>query len=669
MADERQIRKVRKKLEKAQAKGRTEEVVKLLEQMTELEPTAPRWPHKLGDINRKLGKNRDAVMSYSKAVDLYADQGFIARAIAMAKTVLNLDPKRIDILERVDPEAARALHRAARPAGASMAPPPSDALADDASHPHVRPVGPAAIIEDGAPMPAHAGVIPDGDAALADAPPLPPAPTPEPTAEQAARRERARALEQQQAQVHAKQQIQHARTEELAEQQRVRLAARQDAEREAEREAAHQKADLETMQRAESERAAKLQAELEAQQQRTAELMAQLESEKARATELAERAQAAARTAEAAIADAPPARQPRTRPDTLENLALPPVGESDPDLDAPEMLVIPGAPRLPTVGGVYSSVLDSIEELAVAPDAGSDEVRFSNAPPRRNVEIDLTDLEVEDRTSAVSESPPELSAQALSKLPLFPLFAEMPKDALGTMIQGAELVELQDGEALMKRGDPADDLFGIVEGTVRVMARGKNMYLTLSEGDVLGEACLLQDEPRHADVLADGEVTALRIPREVLHEVLQRHPALGELLLELLTRRLLGNLLQTAPLFQDFDTTGKQQLARAFEIRRAAAGTVLTEIGKRMDGLYIALTGKLTVNVPGEDERIEGAGAMFGQDALLGSTPSQCDIAAQVNMVVLRLPADQFSRIAMEHPTMIEKLSELSDDDVVNISL
>ena len=38
-------------------------------------------------------------------------------------------------------------------------------------------------------------------------------------------------------------------------------------------------------------------------------------------------------------------------------------------------------------------------------------------------------------------------------------------------------------------------------------------------------------------------------------------------------------------------------------------------------------------------------------------------------MVMLRLPADQFSRIAMEHPTIIDKLSELSDDDVVNISL
>ena len=30
------------------------------------------------------------------------DQGFIARAIARAKTVLSLDPKRLDILERVD---------------------------------------------------------------------------------------------------------------------------------------------------------------------------------------------------------------------------------------------------------------------------------------------------------------------------------------------------------------------------------------------------------------------------------------------------------------------------------------------------------------------------------------------------------------------------------------
>jgi hypothetical protein len=68
-------------------------------------------------------------------------------------------------------------------------------------------------------------------------------------------------------------------------------------------------------------------------------------------------------------------------------------------------------------------------------------------------------------------------------------------------------------------------------------------------------------------------------------------------LLELLTRRLLGNLLQSSPLFQEFDAHSRQELAQLFEIRRAPRGMVLAEIGKVMDGLYINLTGTLEVHL------------------------------------------------------------------------
>jgi CRP-like cAMP-binding protein len=54
------------------------------------------------------------VISYERAVVLYAQQGFVARAAAMAKVVIGIDPERRDILERVDPNAARQLHRSAR---------------------------------------------------------------------------------------------------------------------------------------------------------------------------------------------------------------------------------------------------------------------------------------------------------------------------------------------------------------------------------------------------------------------------------------------------------------------------------------------------------------------------------------------------------------------------
>jgi hypothetical protein len=36
---------------------------------------------------------------------------------------------------------------------------------------------------------------------------------------------------------------------------------------------------------------------------------------------------------------------------------------------------------------------------------------------------------------------------------------------------------------------------------------------------------------------------------------------------------------------------------------------------------------------------------------------------------VLRLPAAQFTRVAMQYPTMLERLSELSTSEVVKVTI
>ena len=87
------------------------------ESLQVVERNEPRWPHRKGDLLKRLGRPEEAVLSYEKAIDLYAQLGFVARAAAMAKVVLEIAPERVDVLERVMPDAARKLHRSARSAG------------------------------------------------------------------------------------------------------------------------------------------------------------------------------------------------------------------------------------------------------------------------------------------------------------------------------------------------------------------------------------------------------------------------------------------------------------------------------------------------------------------------------------------------------------------------
>ncbi len=107
-------RNLREKLQTALRKERLREALGHYETLELLEPNEPRWPHRKGDLLKRLGRPQPAVISYERAVVLYAQHGFVARAAAMAKVVIGIDPERRDILERVDSNAARQLHRSAR---------------------------------------------------------------------------------------------------------------------------------------------------------------------------------------------------------------------------------------------------------------------------------------------------------------------------------------------------------------------------------------------------------------------------------------------------------------------------------------------------------------------------------------------------------------------------
>ena len=95
------------------------------------------------------------------------------------------------------------------------------------------------------------------------------------------------------------------------------------------------------------------------------------------------------------------------------------------------------------------------------------------------------------------------------------------------------------------------------------------------------------------DIIACGRVRTLRIDKLLLDELVERHPPLGDVLLEILCRRLIATLLRTNPIFTAFDETIRREIAGLFEVRRAFEGTKILEAGKRADGLYLPLHGRV----------------------------------------------------------------------------
>lgn len=118
-----------------------------------------------------------------------------------------------------------------------------------------------------------------------------------------------------------------------------------------------------------------------------------------------------------------------------------------------------------------------------------------------------------------------------------------------------KLVRYSAGERIVREDSPADDVYLIHEGFVRVTANveGKDVEINvIGKYDYFGEVALLSQFPeeckklslenlpgrRTASVTALGDVELLRIPGEALKPVLERHPQFKELLSDLGRKRI-----------------------------------------------------------------------------------------------------------------------------------
>lgn len=65
------------------------------------DPLNVRHRQKLGDIYAKLNKNSEAIEEYAKVACWYANEGYIAKAIAINKLIIKLDPNNKEIKENL----------------------------------------------------------------------------------------------------------------------------------------------------------------------------------------------------------------------------------------------------------------------------------------------------------------------------------------------------------------------------------------------------------------------------------------------------------------------------------------------------------------------------------------------------------------------------------------
>lgn len=101
------------------------------------------------------------------------------------------------------------------------------------------------------------------------------------------------------------------------------------------------------------------------------------------------------------------------------------------------------------------------------------------------------------------------------------------------------------GETLFWEDEPADAIYGVAKGLIRIWVHGpdgRELTLNLMEsGDFFGEIALLDGLPRTASASALADTELLSVPRAAFLDLMSKEPKLALHIIELLCERLRHN--------------------------------------------------------------------------------------------------------------------------------
>jgi tetratricopeptide (TPR) repeat protein len=87
-------RKILENARKLAQKGAKDKALREYQRLVQLDPRDAKLRLEIGDAYRRWGQVEEAIDTYSKVADQYMKEGFDARAVAVYKQILNLDPER-----------------------------------------------------------------------------------------------------------------------------------------------------------------------------------------------------------------------------------------------------------------------------------------------------------------------------------------------------------------------------------------------------------------------------------------------------------------------------------------------------------------------------------------------------------------------------------------------
>lgn len=115
------------------------------------------------------------------------------------------------------------------------------------------------------------------------------------------------------------------------------------------------------------------------------------------------------------------------------------------------------------------------------------------------------------------------------------VFSALPPELLQPILDAGVERTYEEGEAIMRVGEPGDAMALVVEGSATIERAGRK--IPVAPGELVGEIAVLDGGPRTATVVAESRARVLEISRADLMRVLEADPKATSALIAVLASR------------------------------------------------------------------------------------------------------------------------------------
>jgi CRP-like cAMP-binding protein len=132
----------------------------------------------------------------------------------------------------------------------------------------------------------------------------------------------------------------------------------------------------------------------------------------------------------------------------------------------------------------------------------------------------------------------QISHTLVRALGAVPAFSGLDDATLCSIVGASSNLVWRSGSPIFRDGEPAEALYIVLSGSVRVLEGDGREVARFGPGDFFGERSLLQQtsHSRRAEAIEDSEVMV--VPKQPFEDLLADDPALGAVVREAMERRL-----------------------------------------------------------------------------------------------------------------------------------